>query len=93
MCGVTGSGKSTFINSFMGEKKSFTFSSKSATTFRNNYYIHKKYPIKIINVCGFAQGNEGEINTKLVNNIYSNNNKNIIIDENINQIFSFTKDN
>ena len=60
LCGRTGTGKSTFINKIMGEKKSFTLKNISQGTYRNNYYIHRKYPIKIIDVCGFAEGNEGE---------------------------------
>ena len=56
LCGRSGVGKSTFINIIMGEKKSFTSKSKLIGTFRNNYYIHKKYPIKIIDVCGFSGG-------------------------------------
>lgn len=76
----------------MGEKKAYTCKSKSATTFRNNYYIHKKYPIKIIDVCGFSQGDEGKINKETIMNIYSEKNNNIIIDEYINHIFSLNKD-
>ena len=44
----------------MREKKSFTLKIQFAGTERNNFYIHKKYPIKIIDVCGFAEGNEGK---------------------------------
>ena len=44
----------------MGEKKSFTLKTHSAGTERNKFYIHKKYPIKIIDVCGVAEGNEGK---------------------------------
>ena len=66
LCGRSGTGKSTFINTMMGEKKAYTSKMKSVGTFRNNYYIHKKYPIKIIDVCGFAEGSEGyEIKKKI----------------------------
>ena len=81
LCGRTGTGKSTFINKIMGEKKSFTFKTKSAATFRNNYYVHKKYPIKLIDVCGFAEGNEGKDNLEKIKSISSKKLDNIIIDK------------
>ena len=92
LCGLTGSGKSTFINTLMGEKKAFTLNGQSAGTYRNNFYIHKKYPIKIIDVCGFADGTEGKSNSEKLSSIYEKNNKNIIIDEYINDIFTFYGD-
>ena len=92
LCGRTGTGKSTFINKIMGEKKSFTLKSKSAGTFRNNYYCHKKYPIKIIDVCGFAEGNEGKDNLEKIKSIYNKNLDNIIIDQSLNDIFDFYQD-
>ncbi len=92
LCGLTGSGKSTFINTIMGEKKAFTLSGQSSGTYRNNYYIHKKYPIKIIDVCGFADGTEGKTNTEQLDYIYKKDNKNLIIDEYINDVFSFYGD-
>ena len=90
--GRTGTGKSTFINKFMGEKKSFTLKTKSAGTFRNNYYIHRKYPIKIIDVCGFAQGSEGKDNFEKIQSIYNKNLDNIIIDQSLSDIFDFYED-
>ena len=92
LCGRTGTGKSTFINKIMGEKKSFTLKSKSAGTYRNNYYCHKKYPIKIIDVCGFAEGNEGKDNLEKIKSIYNKNLDNIIIDQSLNDIFDFYQD-
>ena len=92
LCGRTGTGKSTFINKIMGEKKSFTFKTKSAATFRNNYYVHKKYPIKLIDVCGFAEGNEGKDNLEKIKSIYSKNLDNIIIDQSLDDIFDFYED-
>ena len=92
LSGMTGTGKSTFINRIMGEKKSFTLKTKSAGTYRNNYYIHKKYPIKIIDVCGFAQGSEGDENKKKLQAVYKKNTDEIIIDEPMNDIFTFYGD-
>ena len=92
LCGRTGVGKSTFINAIMGEKKSFTSKIKSAGTFRNNYYIHKKYPIKIIDVCGFAEGSEAKEIQKKLNAIFKQDSNDIIIDEPMNDIFTFYGD-
>ena len=92
LCGRTGTGKSTFINKIMGEKKAFTLKTISAGTYRNNYYIHKKYPIKIIDVCGFAEGSEGKDNYEKMNAIYNKNLDNIIIDQSLNDIFDFYED-
>ena len=90
--GKTGSGKSSFINKFFGEKKSFTLNNKSIGTERNNFYIHKKYPIKIIDVCGFAEGNESEKNLEKLKLIYNKDSSNILIDEPMNDIFNFYQD-
>ena len=92
LCGRSGSGKSTFINTIMGEKKSFTLKDISAGTYRNNYYIHKKYPIKLIDICGFSAGNEGEENLERLKLIYNEDSNNIIIDEYSNDSFSFYGD-
>ena len=75
--GRTGTGKSSFINRIMGEKKSFTLKTKSIGTERNNFYIHKKYPIKLIDVCGFAEGNETKENLAKINSIYKEGTSNI----------------
>jgi len=93
LCGRTGTGKSTFINKIMGEKKSFTLKSKSAGTYRNNYYCHKKYPIKIIDVCGFAEGSEGKDNFEKIKSIYNRNLDNIMIDQSLSDIFDYYEDN
>ena len=90
--GKTGSGKSTFINKIFGEKKSFTLNNKSIGTERNNFYIHKKYPIKIIDVCGFAEGNESEKNLEKLKLIYNKDSTNILIDQPMNDIFNFYQD-
>ena len=90
--GRTGTGKSTFINKIMGEKKSFTLKTKSIGTERNNFYIHRNYPIKILDVCGFAEGNEAKENLEKLNLIYKKESTNIIIDEPTNDVFSFYGD-
>lgn len=92
LCGKSGAGKSTFINAIMGEKKAFTLKNISAGTYRNNYYIHKDYPIKIIDVCGLAAGNEAEENLERFKLIYNEDSNNIIIDEYTNDSFSFYGD-
>ena len=92
LCGRSGSGKSTFINTIMGEKKSFTLKNQYAGTYRNNYYIHKDYPIKLIDVCGFAAGSEANENLERIKLIYNENSNNIIIDEYTNDSFSFYGD-
>ena len=92
LCGRTGTGKSTFINKIMGEKKAFTLKSKSAGTYRNNFYCHRKYPIKIIDVCGFAEGSEGKDNFEKIKSIYNKNLDNIMIDQSLSDIFDFYED-
>jgi len=92
LCGRSGAGKSTFINTIMGEKKSFTLKNFYPGTYRSNYYIHKNYPIKIIDVCGFSQGSEVNENLERLNLIYNENSDNIIIDEYTNDSFSFYGD-
>jgi len=92
LCGRSGTGKSTFINTIMGEKKSFTFQNESIRTYRSNYYIHKDYPIKVIDICGFAQGSEVNGNLERFNLIYNENSDNIIIGKYTNDSFSFYGD-
>ncbi len=92
LCGRTGTGKSTFINAMMGEKKAYTTKIKSAGTVRNNYYIHKKYPIKIIDVCGYAEGREGKEIKQRLSAIFEHDTNNIIVDEHMNDIFTFYGD-
>ena len=92
LSGRTGTGKSIFINKIMGEKKSFTLPNESAGTYRSNYYIHRKYPIKIIDVCGFAEGREGEENKQKISAIFKKELNNILIDEPANDTFSFYSD-
>ena len=88
--GETGVGKSSFINAMMGEKRVFTKNAESMATYTENYYIHKKYPIKIIDVCGLSQGNEDVKLKNKLDNLYKNKDKNILLD--MNDIFSFSGD-
>jgi len=92
LCGRKGSGKSAFINAIMGEKKSLTSDNIYDGTYRNNYYIHKNYPIKLIDVCGFTGGSEIDENLNRLKLIYNENCDNIIIDEYANDCFSFYED-
>ena len=89
LCGETGTGKSSFINKFLGEKRAFIKSTDVSATIRENYYIHKKYPIKIIDTCGFSEGNESEDLKKQIKNIYSKKIDNILIDINNNDFSHF----
>ena len=79
--GCSGVGKSTFINTILGEKRAFEDSGKSSVTYRNNYYVHKKYPIKLIDCFGSSGKKEGEANNELLNSIYDNNHSDILIDK------------
>ena len=76
----------------MGEKKSFTLKTRSIGTERNNFYIHKKYPIKLLDVCGFAEGNETQENLAKIKSIYEKGTSNILIDEPMNDAFTFYGD-
>ena len=90
-CGETGTGKSSAINKILGEKRAFTKSTDVSATIRENYYIHKKYPIKLIDTCGFSEGNESEDLKKNIEKIYSKEIDNILIDVNNND-FSYFSD-
>ena len=89
LCGEASSGKSTFINTIIGEKKALT-GSNSGTTKKNNIYCHKNYPIRFIDNCGFDKGDEGSNNSQLLE--LSRNNSNIIINDDINEVFGFCDD-
>ena len=88
-CGETGTGKSTVINKILGEKRAFTKSTDVSATVRENYYIHKKYPIKLIDTCGFSEGNESIDLNKNIEKIYSREIDNILIDINNNDFSHF----
>ena len=90
-CGETGTGKSSAINKILGEKRAFTKSTDVSATIRENYYIHKKYPIKLIDTCGFSEGNESEDLKRNIEKIYSKEIDNILIDINNND-FSYFAD-
>ena len=88
--GESGVGKSSFINAVLGEKRAFTQKSETTGTFQENYYVHKKYPIKLIDSCGFGQKNETEELTCKLKNVYNKSNDNVLIDMDDN--FSFSRD-
>jgi predicted GTPase len=87
--GETGSGKSTFINTILGEKKAYTQYATSNATFKDNYYVHKDYPIKFTDVCGFSGDDEEKINSDNLQKVYQKSN-NIVVD--INDTFTFNND-
>ena len=89
LCGEASSGKSTFINTIIGEKKAL-IGSDSGTTLKNNIYFHKKYPIRFIDNCGFDKGDEGHINSQLAE--LGRKNSNIFINNDISEIFGFCDD-
>ena len=85
-------GKSTFINTILGEKRAFTDENKG-NTYQTSYYTLKKYPIKFIDLCGNAIGTEGKENAAKIKAGYNIEINNIIVDEVDNEIFSYEKDN
>ena len=91
--GESGVGKSSFINAVLGEKRAFTQKSETTGTFKENYYVHKKYPIKLIDSCGFGQKNETEELTCKLKNVYNKSNDNVLIDMDDNFYFSRDKRN
>ena len=64
VCGTSSTGKSTFINTILDEKRALTNPS-SGTTKKCNIYISKKYNLKFIDDLGFDEGNEGEVNREI----------------------------
>ena len=90
--GITKSGKSTLINTILDEKRAFSANCESKVTIKSNYYIHNEYPIKFIDNIGYADSTETETNLGNLNSIYNKNNKNIIIDEYMNDTFSYYGD-
>ena len=89
VCGTSSTGKSTFINTILDEKRALTNPS-SGTTKKCNIYISKKYNLKFIDDLGLDEGNEGEVN----NEIESLKDKihRIYIDENIKLSFGYNND-
>ena len=57
--GKRGTGKSTFINRLLGEKKAYA--QRNGKTSIIKEYYHKKYPLKIIDSEGFEIGNKNQI--------------------------------
>jgi GTP-binding protein EngB required for normal cell division len=82
--GILGSGKSSFVNKIMEEKKAFTYK-YDRDIIRSNFYIHKNYPIRIIDIPGLIEEKEMVDNIKLMNK-YLKDYDDIIINLMVNQI-------
>ena len=89
LCGIPGSGKSTFINILFGEKKAYAIRSKLFGTNKYYYYIHNSYPIRIIDSSPIGTEMETSKNSLM---IYKNHSENIILDDTTNDIFKFYND-
>ena len=78
VCGDSSTGKSTFINTILGEKRCLSLPQKGVTR-KNGIYISKKYNLKFIDDLGFNEGVEGKVNEEIEELKKKNR---IIIDEN-----------
>ena len=85
-------GKSTFINTVLGEKRAFT-DDNLGNTYQTSYYTLKKYPIKFIDLCGNAIGTEGKENAEKIKAGYDKEVNDILVDEVDSEIFSYERDN
>ena len=89
LCGRSSTGKSTFINTILGEKRSL-IEDNSGTTKKNNIFISKKYNLKFIDDLGFDTGDEGKKNEDIDD--LKNKKHRIIIDKNIELSFGYYND-
>ena len=89
ICGASSTGKSTFINTILEEKRALAMPAVG-TTKKSNIFISKKYHLKFIDDLGFNEGNEGEVNKEIEN--LKDKNHRIYIDENIDLSFGYNND-
>lgn len=89
LCGNSSTGKSTFINTILGEKRSLIEGS-SGTSKKNHIFISKKYNLKFIDDLGFDKGDEGKINEEIDD--LKNKKHRIIIDKNIELSYGYYND-
>ena len=93
VCGDSSTGKSTFINTMLEEKRCLSLPQKGVTR-KNGIYISKKYHLKFIDDLGFDEGVEGKVNEE-IEELKKIKNR-IIIDENtkfiddIDDIFNYS---
>ena len=91
VAGVSGSGKSAFINRILGEKRAFS-TGISKTLKVNEYYHHGDCPLKLIDSAGFQIGTNIERET-VDNYLKKNNLEHRNIDKKIHFIFYLFKSN
>ena len=89
LCGDSSTGKSTFINKILDEKRALIEKS-AGTTQKSNIFISKKYHLKFIDDLGFNEGKEGEVNQEIESLI--NEKHRIYIDENMKLSFGYNND-
>ena len=89
LCGNSSTGKSTFINKILEEKRALIEKS-AGTTKKSNIFISKKYHLKFIDDLGFNEGKEGEVNQEIESLI--NEKHRIYIDENMKLSFGYNND-
>ena len=89
VCGNSSFGKSTFINTVLGEKRALTKQS-TGTTNKSNIFLSKKYHLKLIDDLGFNEGEEGQVNEEITN--LKSKKHRIIIDENIRLSYGYSND-
>jgi len=89
VAGVSGSGKSSFINRILGEKRALSTKLSKTSKF-NEYYHHGDVPLKLIDSEGFQIGTNKELET-VDNYLKKNNLEHKNIDKKIHFIFYLFK--